>query len=433
MTEERHQAWQQRRLYYECSYCGYAETLPLTEGTRGEIRDCDRCGHEKTVGPARHWLRPPGFAHPVDRPEGTTPDDQPVQSYATRAKLIAPSPANPDDWVNITNRVRLHQMRKRLLVTNRGPNQDGYTYCTTCGRIEPTTTINGTIATAHRKPYPDEREPDCSGERTTKNLMLGTDFITDVLLISIVAESPVTLAPGLLATNVALRTIAEALTKAGSDLLNLEPRELQAEYRPSMTEAGRNGREAEIYIYDTLPGGAGFVRRVGDLGRTVFDTALQLLENCPGDCRRSCYRCLQSYKNKFEHDLLDRHLGAGLLRYILNNEYPVLDSDRLDRATDLLFKDLKRQEPPQLTTIEKNYNLSPQGLGPVTAPIYLRRKDGAEFVVGVSGPLTPDDTENEALQDLKEYCPSISVLLCDEIVIQRNLPKASGDVLSRIS
>ena len=122
---------------------------------------------------------------------------------------------------------------------------------------------------------------------------------------------PITLIPGLLATDVALRTISEALTKAACARLELEANELQAEYRPALTSAGRDGLEAEIYIYDTLPGGAGFAKRVGELGLSIFEDALKLLEKCPDNCDRSCYRCLRSYKNKFEHELLDRILGAG--------------------------------------------------------------------------------------------------------------------------
>ena len=95
--------------------------------------------------------------------------------------------------------------------------------------------------------------------------MLGTDFITDVLLVSITVEPPLSLAPGFLATDVALRTLSEAITTAACSELGLEAQELQAEYRPALTLGGRKGLEAEIYLYDTLPGGAGFSRRVGEL------------------------------------------------------------------------------------------------------------------------------------------------------------------------
>ncbi len=430
MQNERSEAWEQRRLYYECRNCRYADTLALDEGSHGESRDCEACGHEGTFGPARYWLRPPGFAHPVERPAGTSPDDQPARSYATRAKLTAPSPGDADQWHEINERLRVHHLKDHLLVTNRGPRQEGYTYCRRCGRIEPTVAPTGTAA-AHRKPYPDKHDPNCPGGLPTKGLMLGTDFITDVLLVSLRVEPPVALAPGMLATDVALRTVAEALTKAGCGLLGLEAQELQAEYRPALTEAGREGHEAEIYIYDTLPGGAGFVRRVRELDRTVFEEALRILDTCPEDCDRSCYRCLRSYKNKFEHDLLDRHVGASLLRYVLNGTYPTLDQGRLNSSIDLLFEDLRRQGLSGVT-IERNREIALAGRGTVIAPIYLQRADGAQFVVGVHGPLTPEDPPDDGLRELKEHCPSIPLVLRDEIVVRRNLPAATSEVIAKV-
>ena len=431
MKAERFNAWNDRRLYYECRICRYASTVALEHGTRGELRNCDACGSEGTFGPARHWFRPPGFAHPVDREEGTSPDDQPGRSYATRAKLTAPTPADEGQWRNINERLRVHHMRQHLLVTNRGPRNEGYTYCTRCGRIEPSAAPTGTVGAAHRKPFPDDRAPTCAGGHAAKGLVLGTDFITDVLLVSIRVQLPLTLAPGLLATDIALRTVSEALTKAACDQLELEPQELQSEYRPALTEAGWEGREAEIYIYDTLPGGAGFVRRIGDLGASVFERALELLEVCPENCDRSCYRCLRSYKNKFEHDLLDRQVGASLLRYALTGADPALSSARLAASTDLLFEDLKRQN---LDDIEfaRNIVLTPPGLDPVIAPIHIKRPDGLEYVVGLHCPLTPDDPPDDTLRALKEFCPTIPVLLCDEIVVRRNLPSATSQLIQQV-
>lgn len=432
MSNDRFVAWERRKLYYECANCRFASTTSMEEGTRGESRDCPACGTESSFGPARHWLRPPGFAHPVDREEGTSPDDQPARSYATRAKLSASTPADAEKWIVLNERLRVHHMRQHLLVTNRGPRQEGYSYCTRCGRIEPTSSPNRSVDAAHRKPYPDDREPTCPGGGTTTGLVLGTDFITDVLLISLRVSQPLTLTAGLLATDVALRTISESLTKAACIKLGLEARELQAEFRPALTQAGREGSEAEIYIYDTLPGGAGFVRRVGDMGLDVFHAALDILDRCPENCDRSCYRCLRSYKNKFEHDLLDRHLGASLLRVLMDGMYPVLNELRLRASTDLLYEDILRQGLEGLV-IDRERTINVPGFGAVTAPILVTRSDGSEIIIGLHGPLTPGDPPDDGLRDLKEFGASIPVLLCDEIVVRRNLPRATSDLISQIT
>lgn len=432
MQDERYQAWERKRLYLECSYCNFGRTFELGEASRKETRDCEACGSEGTFGPAQYWLRPPGFAHPVDLEEGTSPDDRPPPSYPTRAKLMAPGPADPEAWAEVASRIRLHATRDHLLVTNRGPRNEGYTYCTKCGRIEPTAIPSSNVTSAHQKPFPDNREAVCSGGGATVGLMLGTDFITDVLLVSLQAQHPVSLMPGHLATDVALRTVAEALKKAGSDLLQLESGELQGEYRPALTKAGREGREAEVYIYDTLPGGAGFARRLGFLGRQLFEKALEILESCPEDCDRSCYRCLRSYKNKFQHDHLDRHVGASLLRYALSGAEPTVDSKRLERSTDLLFHDLERQGISGLT-VRRNRRIVLEGFPPVTAPISVERQDGLKFLVALHGPLTPDLAPNAAIADLAEYSTALTVLLEDEIVVRRNLPAATRHLLERLA
>ena len=424
-------AWQNRRLYYECSFCHYAHTVLLSNGSRGETKDCETCGSVGTFGPARHWLRPPGFAHPVFKEEGTSPDDQPSRSYATRAKLTAPTPVEEEKWSRLNARIRVHNSRQHLLVTNRGPRQEGYTYCIKCGLIEPTATPTGSVGASHRKPFPHERDPNCPGGGATKGLVLGTDFITDVLLVSITVEPPLSLAPGFLATDVALRTLSEAIATAACSGLSLEAQELQAEYRPALTLGGRKGLEAEIYLYDTLPGGAGFSRRVGELGLPVFEAALRLLEGCPDGCDRSCYRCLRSYKNKFEHDLLDRHLGASLLRFLVKGGAPLLDPLRMRRSTELLLEDLRRQGLEDVA-FEPEQEIFVAGLGTMVVPILATRTDGERFVIGLHGPLTPDEPPTDPLLDLKEYSTAVPVILKDELVVRRNLSSATRDVMAQI-
>jgi hypothetical protein len=432
MRNDRYDAWQNRRLYYECGFCHYARTTPLSEGDRGEKKDCPACGNVSTFGEATYWLRPPGFAHPVGIEEGTSPDDQPAKSYATRAKLTTPTPVEEDKWRKLNQRLRVHYMRDHLLVTNRGPRNEGYTYCTQCGLIEPTALPVGKVESSHQKPYPDDRNPNCPGGGATKGLVLGTDFITDVLLVSVMVEPPLMLMPGLLATDVALRTLSEALTKAACDKLELGASELQAEYRPALTSAGRQGNEAEIYMYDTLPGGAGFARRVGNLGLLVFEEALKILKECPDNCDRSCYRCLRSYTNRFEHGLLDRHLCASLLEFLLTGASPTLDTTRLEQSTDLLFQDLERQGVEGIG-FERNRKITIPGLSTMVAPILAtRNKDGARFVVCLHGPLTPNYPPDDSLRDLMEYQTALPVFLVDELVVNRNLPRATSDLISKI-
>jgi hypothetical protein len=297
--------------------------------------------------------------------------------------------------------------------------------------ISPTFGATNVVATAnsHKKPYPDEKDDTCRGDRTARGIVLGTDFITDVLLISLRVESPLTLPPGLLGTDVALRTLSEALSSAACNALELEASEIQAEYRPALTQKGREGLEAEIYLYDKLPGGAGFVRQAGALGTRLFEEALSILENCPENCDSSCYRCLRSYKNKFEHNLLDRHSAARLARYLLNGTIPTLEGLRSERLIDLLYLDLKRQDVEGVT-FERRAMINVPGLGTLEAPVLATSDNGTEYVIDVTEALTPQYSSKEEVRELMEFS-SIPVLPVDELLIRRNLPRATSNLLEK--
>ena len=184
-------------------------------------------------------------------------------------------------------------------------------------------------------------------------------------------------------------------------------------------------------MYDTLPGGAGFSQQVGRLGISVFQRALSVLENCPDSCDRSCYRCLRSYKNKFEHDLLDRVIGASLLRSLLEDTAPKFDAERFRRSTTLLFQDLERQGLDGLK-LERNKRISVPGVGEAVVPILATTEAGKRLVIALHDPLTPDEPPDELLREIKEYAPALPVALVDELVVRRNLPRATGDLIAKL-
>jgi hypothetical protein len=138
-----------------------------------------------------------------------------------------------------------------------------------------------------------------------------------------------------------------------------------------------------------------------------------------------------SYKNKFEHDLLDRHLGAILLRFVLRGEPPTLDANRIARSTDLLFEDLERQGIDGLT-LERDKRLSLPGLGEVIAPILAANSRGGRFAIGLHGPLTPDEPTSAALRDIMEYSAALPVILVDELCVRRNLPSTTSDLIKQL-
>lgn len=95
---------------------------------------CQACKTPGSFGPAKPWFRPPGFAHPWNVPAPSTPNEPNETAYATRAKLVMPSGSDTGEALN--PRLRAFSARPHLLVSNSGPDSEGYDYCTRCGRIE---------------------------------------------------------------------------------------------------------------------------------------------------------------------------------------------------------------------------------------------------------------------------------------------------------
>ena len=427
---DRFAAWESKRIYMECDVCGFARTHTVGEAQRQESRNCPACGGEQTFGPGRYWLRPPGFAHPVDTEEVTSPDDMPETSYATRAKLTMNTPDDGDAWTIVNNRVRVLPSRKHLLVSNTGPRKDGYTYCTKCGRIEATAARSNTLHGPHLKPYPDEDDKrNCDGINPTRHIVLGTDFITDIALFTLRVAPPMSLKPGHTSTIVALRTVSEALAAAACQLLELEPGEVMAEFRPALTPEGTTGLEAEIFLYDTLPGGAGFSAQVAETPVDLFQAALNLLANCQEGCDASCYRCLRSFKNKFEHSLLDRHVGAQLLRYLLDGELTEFSMSRLASSTALLRSDLQRQSVDG-TRFDMNASLQTDGRI-MKAPILATTADGRQFIIALSAPLTPNHAPEPSIAALQST-EGLPIIIENELIVRGNLPAATRRIMAAL-
>ena len=277
---ERRDAWGRRRLYFECSRCGHAKTEPFDKSRRNAVIACEACRAASTFGPAKPWFRPPGFAHPIDKQPVSTPDSPNETAYATRAKLVMPTPGPDTGWVPVGERIRAFPTRKHLLVSNSGPDGDGYNYCVACGRIEAAVDPEVNLSQPHSRPYPTDETELCPG-RVSGHVVLGTDFRTDIALFSLRLDPPFRATPGNDETASGLRTVCEAVAKAACRLLQIKSGEILAEYRPALTEAGAIGQEVEIFVYDTLAGGAGFSTQLSERGDALFAEALQICRGAP--------------------------------------------------------------------------------------------------------------------------------------------------------
>ncbi len=410
--DDRFNAWGKRRLYFECSRCGHAMTDLYDKDRRDISITCEACKTPQSFGPAKPWFRPPGFAHLWYQPAPSTPDEPNETAYATRAKLVMPSGGTGAILLN--SQLSALEARPRLLVSNSGPDGEGYHYCTKCGRIESVSAPVDNIRQPHPLPYPNDNEPLCE-HIPSRGVVLGADFPTDIALFAIRLEAPFKLPPANSETLSAMRTICEALAKAACRLLEIEIGEILAEYRPALnSEAGAAGTLVEIFLYDTLAGGAGFSPQLASRGLELFQTALDILETCPEGCDSSCYRCLRSFRNRLDHALLDRHVGAQIVRHILTGDVPAFAESRATTALTILGDELERQ-------FAGHYDIVRSFTPSTKAPLIVRRiSDAAETLIDVHSPVA---------RDIPIFGTQASnAIIVDEQMVRRHL----GAVVERI-
>jgi hypothetical protein len=197
-----------------------------------------------------------------------------------------------------------------------------------------------------------------------------------------------------------------------------------AEFRPSLTDEGASGQEVEVFLYDTLPGGAGFSTSLISRADELFESALDILSNCPANCETSCYRCLRSFRNRIEHSLLDRQLGIQFLRHTLFGGYPEYPSDRIKSSIELLARDLQRQFGHELEISTFTVRADPK-TGKLKIPLIVTTKSNeVEHWVTLSSPIAPTRPASLELHSMSEGNLS-KLKLVSDILVRRNIAKAS--------
>jgi hypothetical protein len=120
------------------------------------------------------------------------------------------------------------------------------------------------------------------------------------------------------------------VANAAARVLQVDPGELQVGVRAAHRGARLHG---EVFLYDNVPGGAGYARAIADHLESILRKALELGRTCFNEeCSGACYHCLYDYGNQSIHPLLDRDLGAALLAYLLEGARPQVDESRVERA-----------------------------------------------------------------------------------------------------
>src|SRR5207237_857541 len=130
-------------------------------------------------------------------------------------------------------------------------------------------------------------------------LHLGHEFLTDVLEVRLALAMD---------RREALSTLYALLE--GATALGLE----RSDVAGALHTFGR-GEAPAIVIYDTVPGGAGHARYLGERLPELFAAASERVDSCECGPETSCYSCLRSYSNQFVHEELSRGAASAVLQF----------------------------------------------------------------------------------------------------------------------
>jgi Domain of unknown function (DUF1998)/Helicase conserved C-terminal domain len=290
--------------YWHCDKCRFfsAENIVSTEVQTAPEELC-YCGDSI---PAKVYLYPEfGFSTAANTGFGNVGDERPgLKSYS---EVFFHDDAAESGFVPITGVpvISYREVNQGWIhVINKNQDNDFY-ICGACGfamRENPVV-----VSPAHMKPWTSNQP--CSTVRLERR-SLGYRYRTDVLELRMPREHLGKLALlGSDDSHSLWLSVMYTLVNGACHALDIDERDLggclyySQKYHPS------------VVLFDTAPGGAGFVHEVRDQFVNVIKEALSLLDckSCGDDS--SCIACLRTYFNQRDHNRLRRgwarsYLGA---------------------------------------------------------------------------------------------------------------------------
>ena len=405
------------RTLIHCERCSYVQDLDREDL---DISVCPVCASSLTP---HTMVVPEVFLAEEGRALREDDREQEI-TYATMAQF--PVPVGTDDLPSLSDageRLRFAVAADRRLVTiNKGllgeEAHDGFWVCEKCGSA----TTSDPPPALHTRPYKIERSyarpaapRACDG--SFMNVFLGHVFRTDLLLLRLTVSNPV-----LTQTHraIALRTLEDALYSIAEGLrlvasrhpqLDLDPAEFGSGFRIVPIAEGGDVH-LDIYLYDTLSGGAGYAELAGAHLREILQNVLVLLEGCPSKCDRSCQSCLRHFFNQHLRDRLDRSLGAALLRYAMTGR--IEQECSVNEQADEL-RQLKR-----LLELDGFKCANGIEIDGIKVPLTVEGS-GNRAAVGVRPGIIDADNSSHSLTRLDGRSDVLTTVF-NSYVVQRNLP-----------
>ena len=270
-------------LYGACEDCGTFRTSLITDDGDGDPGPCDGCG-SNTLSES-HRLVVPLFGFVGRRSNVKPGETKPPKSGWSQfhfSDYAGEPPERQRISVGRSDMDARFSRQGRITVVNSGPAGAGFRVCLSCGHTEAAANSSRPIASEHSRPGIQQQ---CSGILSHRHL--GHQYFTDVVELGLRFQI----------TEVQARSFLYALL-AAMPVAGIPASDIDGTIRP--------GIEPSLVVFDTVPGGAGHVRRVRESLPRLVREARRVAQDCDCAVTTSCYGCLRTYTNQRFHDELVR-------------------------------------------------------------------------------------------------------------------------------
>lgn len=287
--------------YSECRcgwfrrWAGAAEIKPV---------ECPRCRSDRLTH-GSYVIPEFGFATLSEEEPKAPGSTRPLRVWASRVHFVSDDATDHEVVLGDGERRRTVSLARRargeLVLVNAGRARCGFWICEYCGFGEH-------VASASKPPR-DHGRPwggKCKGF-FDRPRSLGHRFLTDVLELRF---------PGAAAgTDTRFwSSLLYAVVEGAAGALELRRDDIDG-----CLHIPDAGDEPSVILFDTVPGGAGFVEllREPETLEIVLQAALARVEDCTCAEDSSCYECLRAYRNQWCHDQLVRGPVRAFLQELL--------------------------------------------------------------------------------------------------------------------
>ena len=365
----------------ECRQC---RAVSLTRGEEEPSSRCSECGSRDML--AMPYLTPRGFTVDAALPEagrrayqsggreraGFTPPAQ----LLVGANAITRGRNNPSFAPRLYSAVHVGDLFMRNVGPDRG--NPGFVLCPVCGRHMDPENLGRHRYPAHVPPHRGHRRGPRAGhwcpnkDDFDNRVVLGHRFSSEVILLAV--DMPDFLdAPMMEPSGRAVwYSFGTLMAEAAARHLQIDPDEVKIGVRPTRDSFGRV--QGEVFIYDNVPGGAGYARAIQENLREIIELAKAMGQGCPNaNCSGACYHCLLGYRNQQIHNLLDRSLAITVMEFILDDRRPSMsrrDAVRLASGIEAYVRPSwalvdANQCPQQFGAVFEKGNAAPMGIRPI--------------------------------------------------------------------